>query len=443
MVVLILFLVWLVLLFLTFRAPGTPGVSRLLFFLAFLVATGFLVYQFATKVMHWNPNPARVDLAHRLMEDKFIDLAQVAPGVFDLKYIELIETDAAGPAPSATAQPQGTHTGQEWLVFYQYDVVDPAAKVPRGPYGAAVYGLINCRPPSILSYELVSVAGGPLGEDAASVKVENILQYQDPLSVREDGVALDRPEVIIAGVTGNSVTDLNIFRKVGVQLNCLQQRQWRAAHPGQAFPNPIRFENVGSFHGSYVIKRDKATITTLDRNSLERSQIAIQSTYQPQNGSYFQPGTQTLLPPTETGLVFTPGQPQSVTQAQYPEKAVLAFYLALGNNGEKLAQAQTYLSEPAKTQYDINTDSFGLSMPRSKLASVLVWEIGYVPDPQAEQLRQPRPVQVSVVGVDGAGAVDSSHQCRVTWRVIGVPNDQALPYGCEWRLDSYESSCPP
>jgi len=31
----------------------------------------------------------------------------------------------------------------------------------------------------------------------------------------------------------------------------------------------------------------------------------------------------------------------------------------------------------------------------------------------------------------------------VTWRVIGVPNDRALPYGCEWRLDSYESTCQP
>ena len=442
MIVLVLFLVWLALLFLIFRSPGSPGVSRLLFFVAFLVATGLLAYQFAVGVLHWNPNPTRVSLAHRLMDDKFIDLAQVAPGVYDLKYIELIDTDAPGVAQSADEQVQSSTAGQEWLVFYQYDVVDPKVEKPSGPYGAAIYGLINCRPPSILSYELASVAGGPLGEDAASVVVKNIIEYQDPLS-QQSGVPLDRPEVIVNGFARGAVTDLNIFRKVGVQLNCLQQRQWRAAHPGGAFPNPIRFENVGSFHGSYLIKRQDATVTTLERNGLERSQIAIQRKYQPQNGSYFKPGTQALLDPAEYGLVFSPGQPQDVTQVYYPEKAVLAFYLALGNDEEKLAQAQQYLSAAAQSQYDVNTDSFGLSLARSDLARVLVWEIGYVPDAQAEQLRQPRPVQVSVVGVDGRDAVDSTHVCRVTWRVVGVANDQALPYGCEWRLDSYESTCQP
>jgi hypothetical protein len=436
--ILILVLVWLTLLFLTFRPPDTPKITRLLFFLAFLAVTGFLVFQFAIVVLKWNPNPMKVNMAHRLMDDKFIDLIQVAPGVFDLKYINLVDTDV----PSADDQEQSNPADQEWLAFYQYDVVDPAAKQPAGPYGAAIYGLVNCRPPSVLSYELASVAGGPLGEDAASAAVENIILYQDPLSVAA-GVSLDRPEVIINGYSRSAVTDLNIFRKVGVQLDCLQLRQWAAAHPGQAFPNPIRFENIGSFHGSYVVKREAAIVTTLDRNTLERSQIAIQNKYQPQNGSYFQPGTQTLLPPVETGLVFTPGQPQEVTQTYYPEKAVLAFYLALGNDPAKLAEAKGYLSEAAQAQYDIDLNSFGVALPRSSLARVLVWEIGYRPDPQAEQLREPRPVQVSVVGVDASGLVDSSHPCRVTWRVIGVPNDKALPFGCEWRLDSYESSCAP
>ncbi|HNS52400.1 MAG TPA: hypothetical protein PKO09_14605 [Anaerolineae bacterium] len=441
MLILVLFVAWLVLMILTFRGSGTPAISRFLFFLCFLVATGLLAFQFAVKVLKWNPNPLRVDLAHRLMEDKFIDLAQVAPGVYDLDYIHLIDADVAATPVADTAVPADP-SGQEWLVFYQYDVVDPHAETVTGPFGAAIYGQVNCRPPSILSYELSSTAGGPLGEDEVDVAVENIVTYADPLSAAA-GLPLDRPEVIIKGFARGAVTDLNIFRKVGVQLNCLQQRQWRAAHPGEAFPNSIRYENIGSFHASYLIRRDKDTITTLDRDGMERSQIATQRVYAPQAGSYFRPGTQVLLDPAEKGLVFGPGQPQDVTQVHYPEKAVLAFYLALGKDGEKLATARQYLSAPAQESYDIASDTFGLALARSELERVLVWEIGYVPDIQAEQLRQPRPVHVSVAGVNSQGAADTNNVCRVTWRVIGVPNDEALPYGCEWRLDSYESTCAP
>ena len=441
MLILVVFIVWLALMILTFRGPGSPAISRLLFFLCFLAATGLLAFQFAVKVLKWNPNPLRVDLAHRLMEDKFIDLAQVAPGVYDLEYIHLIDTDVPG-TPMDGGPELADPSGQEWLVFYQYDVVDPQAKFVTGPYGAAIYGQVNCRPPSVLSYELSSIAGGPLGEDSVDVVVENVVSYPDPLSAAA-GVSLDRPEVIIHGYVRKAVTDLNIFRKVGVQLNCLQQRQWRAAHPGEAFPNSIRFENIGSFHASYLIRRDKEAVTTLDRDGMERSQIAAKRVYKPQAGSYFYPGTQTLLEPVETGLVFGPGQPQDITQVHYPEKAVLAFYLALGRDEEKLSVAKQYLSAQAQEAYDIATDSFGLALDRSRLARVLVWEIGYVPDTQAEQLRQPRPVNVSVVGVDSQGLADSGNVCRVTWRVVGVPNDRALPYGCEWRLDSYESTCGP
>jgi len=439
-IILIVLIVWLALLFLTFRPPGTPAVSRLLFFLCLLVATGALAFGFAVKVLKWNPNPVKVQIAHWLMEDKFIDLAQVAPGVYDLEYINLIDTDATG---KKDAESPNEPTGQEWLVFYQYDVVDPEAETVQGPFGAAIYGLINCRPPSILSYELASIAGGPLAEDAAAVVVENVVSYKDPESPGDDGAPLDLPEVVIAGSSRGVVTDLNIFRRMGVQLNCVEQRSWRITHPGEAFPNPIRYQNVGSFHATYSISREEGVITTLDRNGMERSQIATQRIYEPENGSYFVAGTQTLLPPKETGLVFSPGQPKTGTQVHYPEKAVLAFYLALGNTDGEQAEAKKFLSEWAKLNYRIESDSFGVALDRRKLDKVLVWEIGYVPDVQAEQLHQSRRVQVTVVGVDSDGNVDSGRLCQVTWHVVGVPNDQALPYGCEWRLESYESACQP
>ena len=69
--------------------------------------------------------------------------------------------------------------------------------------------------------------------------------------------------MIINGFTRGAVTDLNIFRKVGVRQNCFQRQQWLAAHPGEAFPNPFRYENVGSFRGNYLIWRDGHTVTVV------------------------------------------------------------------------------------------------------------------------------------------------------------------------------------
>ena len=41
------------------------------------------------------------------------------------------------------------------------------------------------------------------------------------------------------------------------------------------------------------------------------------------------------------------------------------------------------------------------------------------------------------------GQYDEDFRCEVIWTVVGVENPQARPYGCEWRLDSYVSSCQP
>ena len=48
-----------------------------------------------------------------------------------------------------------------------------------------------------------------------------------------------------------------------------------------------------------------------------------------------------------------------------------------------------------------------------------------------------------LIVVDVDGNVDIAHPCQVTWRVVGISNPKAQPYGCEWRLDSYISNCLP
>jgi hypothetical protein len=427
--ILVLALAWLVLLFLTFRPP-MPRLERLILWVLLLAATGALGYVFLLRVFNYNPNPLRVNLAGRLTENKFIDLLEIVPGAYDLNYIQRVDTDW-----------ETEEIVQEWLAFYQYDVHEnPQQKSYQaryqGPFGAAIYDYNGCRPPAILSYELIPVNYDYLGQDAATVGVANIVKYDDPLSGLQD-----RPEVIVNGFTRGVVTDLNIFRKVGVQLDCYQWQQWRATHSNEAFPNPIRYENIGSFRGNHSISRNGDTVSVFDRAPFERSQITIRRDYRPLNGSYFRPGTQVLLDPVEYTLTFGGGRPDDIPQVYYPEKAVLAFYLSLTKDQKDLDRAESYLSPDAQDIFNIKTDPFGLAMPRSELAQVLVWEIRYEPNVEAERLHQTREVTVVVVGKNAAGDIDYAHPCEVTWEVSGVENPAALPYGCEWRLEGYRSNC--
>jgi hypothetical protein len=420
---LLLGVAWLVLLFATFRSPDAPKVPRLFFFQLLLLVSAILGYYFVVRVFEFNPNPLRVSMARNLTYDKTIYLGDIVAGLYDLDYIDRVDADGDGY--------------EDWLAFYQYDVKEnQETGEHRGPFGAAVYDTDGCRPPDILSYELVPVSYDYLGQDATKAIVENIIEYNDPQSVA-DGVALDRPELMINGLTRKVVTDLNIFRKTGAVPSCPDVRQWRAAHPGEPLPGQLRYENIGSFRGTYRVERSGSTVMVVDSAGFERSQFTVEKQYRPEYGTYFVPGTQVLLEPVEYSLNFGPGEPDDITQVYYPEKAVLAFYLALGKDRKNLDRAESYLSDAARELYDINRDPFGLSTApdsvaraRSKLARVLVWEIIYNPDVEAEQLHETH------------GQIDYAHPCQVTWSIIGVPNAGALPYGCEWRLDRYQSSCP-
>lgn len=420
-------LAWITLLALTFRAPGAPRLDRLIFFQLLLVVSFVLGYVFLVMVFDFNPNPIRVRIARNMTKNNMIYLGDFVPGLFDLDDIRRIDTDGVDEEIS-----------EEWLARFQYDVTTPEGGTPRGPWGAAIYDYTECRPPAIQSYELVPVSYDYLAQDGLDVVSGNVISYADPVSGGRDYL-----EVIANGYTRGVVTDLNIFRKTGVGLDCFQMQQWRATHPGESFPNPFRYENIGSFRGNYRVERDGATVTVVDRSPFERSQITVRRQYRPLNGSYFEPGTQVLLPPVESALAFGPGEPDQVSQVYYPEKAVLAFYQNLTKDKAQLEKANGYLSPDAQAIFNINTDQFGLAMPRDELARVLVLQIRYEPNIEAEQLRQDREVTVEVVGVDKDGRIDWDNRCFVTWGIRGAAKPGALPYGCEWQLDWYHSTCAP
>jgi hypothetical protein len=436
-ILLILTIAFLILLVLLVRG-SSPSPGKLIIFLLLLADGAVLAYLFLVVVFKWDPNPTKLRIANYLSKNKLVDLTQFVPGLYNMDYIWRLDTDG-----------DTTDTQLEWLAFYRYDVTTKQSQKNswvEGPFGAAVYDINRCRPPAIPSYELAPISYDYLGQDGAKAAAENAIDYKDPLSG-----GLDRPELFIAGFTRGVVTDLNIFRKVGSEPDCLLVQDWIRKHPGQPFPYGewLSYANVGSFRGNYSVRRNGSTVTVVDSAGFERSQFTVEKSYRPVNGSYFQTGTQTLLDPVEYSLAFGPGQPDQIPQVYYPEKTVLAFYKSLTKDTASLERAKGYLSDGAKTAYNINTDSFGLStastsvaMARDKLARVLVWQIKYEPDIQAEQLHAERQVTAVVVGVDKDGNIDYAQPCQVTWRIIGVPNPSALPYGCEWRLDGYVSTCP-
>ncbi|MBN1661908.1 MAG: hypothetical protein JXA93_26170 [Anaerolineae bacterium] len=424
----ILAVAWVALFYWTFKTP-TPRVSALLSFVGMIAVTGILLYFFYVKVLERDPDPIRIRLARLLADEKAILLNDLVLGMpDDLNFIERLDTDQVEE-----------QIPEEWLAYYRYDSTGSG-----GPFGATIYDYDGCRPPQLLSWELVPADYDYLGLTEISASVENIIEYGDPLSGGRD-----LPEVIVNGFTRRVVTDLNVFRRVGAQLNCDTVEEWRDAHPANpCFPNPLRYQNVGSFRSNYRIERIGAMVRVMERSPFERSEIVIVRDYRPENGSYFEPGTQTLLPPVEYTLALGPGIPVDVPQVYYPEKAVLSFYSLLTQDKDLLQKAKSFLSPDAQAMYDIETDSFGLYLApgapienREELARVLTWEIAYDPDIDAERLRRPREVTVTVAGVDLDGKIDYAHPCIVTWTVVGVGNASALPYGCEWRLETYTTNC--
>ncbi len=433
MLVAFLAVVWVVLLVMTLRAPDAPKLSRLVFFQLLVVVSILLCYFFLINVVGVNPNPGRVAMSRFLLDDKGIYLGDVIPGVYDLNYINRIDTD----------WDKDDLVEKEWVAFYQYDVRAPEDSPPVGPYGAAIYDQDRCRPPLIYSFELVPVSYDYLGQDSVWVTVENAIPYKDPLSADGTGLGLDRPEVIIAGTTSGVVTDLNIFRKVGSDQECVPRRDVQTGPtPYQTATVPFTYQVIGTFRGNYVVMRNGATVTVVDRAGFERSQIVVRRVYTPDpaTGSYLvaspqDPAKLVLREPNWVGLGFGPGQPDDTREVYYPEKALLAFFLDLGGNSQRALSNSCQGTD--KSEY--HPEQFGLTLPLKDLQEVVVCELGYIPDIEGEQNHNTQLVRAKVVEVPEGGSKSCELARSLECVVKAAEDPRALPYGCEWCIqECYE-----
>lgn len=338
-------------------------------------------------------------------------------------------------------------SSEEWVVFYQL-AGDMAADVggPAPWYGIVVDG-DGCTPPRLQRFDLAPPGSPSLAIRPVKVEAENAIVYADPLSGDQD-----RPELVVSARTGRIVTDLTLFRRVGPSSVCSRDEQQppalQAAQMTQA--SQQGYQNVGVFRGSVSVARNGELVTVVDASSFERSELVTLRQYRPQSGSYLDPAAAApgLLAPVELSMGFEPGSVDLTASESYPEKAVVAFYLALTQDPADLARARRYLSDAALDRYDPAADPFGLSTDpasvapaRAGLARVLIWELRYTPDAEAEQTAAEREVTAVVVGVDPMGNVDISHPCQVTWTLVALPDPAARPAGRQWRLDRYVNTC--
>ncbi len=98
---------------------------------------------------------------------------------------------------------------------------------------------------------------------------------------------------------------------------------------------PPRYQAVGAFKGNGGVSINKESagkkVTVIDRDRFDRSQLALRSVYSlnPVTNSYWDDFDSTqLAAPTIATVDFFASPPDDVVNTAYPEKVVMAFYVA-------------------------------------------------------------------------------------------------------------------
>lgn len=437
MLILILALAFLVLFYLIFRAPS-PKVDRLILFLLWLGVGAILAYQLAVRILDYDPDPDRLRIARWITNNKVVDFTQFLQGLpEDLDLITRLDVDE-----------EDEDQKEEWLVFYRYDEVVRGEKV-AGPFGAAIYDTDTCRPPAILSYELAPENYDYLSLDlpritdnprTSDVVVANIIEHQEawgPECLR-GGTGPDRVELIIFGRTNGVRTDLNIFRKTGQELTCVERQRGGDPPWNTGLPCSLKYESIGSWRGNYGVALQGNRVITYDRAPFERSVLVVKRAYAPDanTGSYFLPTQEAAAPkvlrePVEVGIEFGPGIPQDTQRVYYPEKTILAFFLQLGSDVD---EAMENVCKDSGRQPRYDPAAFGLALPERRLEKVTVCEIRYNPDIVSERNHQTQFVEARVVEVAKGGVGNCSEGRLLRCEVRAEEDPRALPYGCQWCL---------
>lgn len=303
-------------------------------------------------------------------EDPRLDFTKILPAELQAQQVERLDTDNDGY--------------MEWVLFYQYDVIDGQEGQKFSPIAAVVYNADVPKgikkPPDIIPYSLNPPDGGYLGENRCQVRMEDVITKNDGL------------EVVVESVDANGlITDAAIFT-------------WRGGkETGGDSPG---YKCLGFFRTSDQIKVNADKVVVQERTE-DRSQLAGRHVYQPQDGSYLDEHNQ-LRPPVESSLEFAFGKPKDVASSPYPEKIVLAFYKDV-----KTDVALDYLSKAGRDRLSRGELDLGAPWARNRIDKALVRELRYLPSNTGSS-ETGVSVRVSFVSVTG----EKSEVVELTWALV-------------------------
>jgi hypothetical protein len=333
-------------------------------------------------------------------QHQVVDLFKVFPPGYRVEEVSYQDTDGDGQ--------------NEWVVFYQFDLVDG-----RSPYGGVVYDDDRGQPPALFPYRLLPPDRDYLSQGKVKLSRADVVTLGEIKPVKE---------LLVYGETDKLNTELGIFRNIPNTL------PWEPPTD-----DPRRYQVIGFFRGDAGVTYDDTTktVTVLNRAGYDRSQLAVQTVYalNEKRGTYMSPTDPDVLgAPASTQVVFAYGMPDDILNTPYPEKIVLAFYTTLGERPPKVAP-RDLLTGQALIEYERNNlGYFGLQNgTKDNVSDVQLKLLSYVPaveefDASATILgAEPRAivVEVDLEGKVGQAQVSTAEPIR--WVLTLVDGD--------WKID--------
>jgi hypothetical protein len=313
---------------------------------------------------------------------------------------------------------------KEWLVFYRIDLV--ASDQESSPVIGAVYWPVSDQdarvPPHLVPELLWQPSLGYLCLYTCEADMEDVI-----------GGGPRGEELVIRDKLGEDTVGVAMFRWKREPQTALGPEDELAIG---------RFEPLGHFRGDSIeVKKDQVIVV---HKHHDRSDLASQEVYAPQDGHYYTQAVQDVDgPPGQLGsaqeaeIIFASGSPAEPAAVKLPEKLVLAFY----QNFHDLNEVKEYFDQEAWTRMGGHCpeNRCGCASKHEDVSRVMVKQIVYEAD-----LKKTNRVVVQVVCVNRNGKPDPIS--TVTWSVRREPDSTLLlsdviPGGENYLCSS--SGCPP
>ncbi|MDY7039527.1 MAG: hypothetical protein SVX38_01540 [Chloroflexota bacterium] len=303
-------------------------------------------------------------------EDPRLDFTKILPEELRAQQVERLDADNDGHL--------------EWVLFYQYDVIEGQTRRQFSPIAAVVYNADaptgRKEPPVIQPYPLHPPDEDYLGENQCEIRMADVIAKNDGL------------ELVVESIDANGlITDASIFTWRG-------DEEAGAGSPG--------YKCLGFFRTRGQVEVSSDRVVVRERTD-ERSQLAVRQVYQPKDGSYLDVNDR-VLAPIESSVEFAFGKPKDVLNSPYPEKIVLAFYQDINTDA-----ALDYLSADGRERLIRGELDLGAPWSRSRIAKTLVRELRYIP-PAVGSPETQVSVRVSFRPTTG----EESEVVELTWVLI-------------------------